>query len=157
MEVIDDAAEAALVQGSNVAVPSCTQQGEAQRSRDLWVHSLDAVQQAGQLEVGTNILGRHLRSARVHVSFRVPGCRGCSQSHYRPAGWRPGGVAVKVRQTAEMRLGLISTDPRKGTLLGMGTVVDALQIGVLVLIQIALVVALVIVWRDDRNMDGRWL
>ena len=56
-----------------------------------------------------------------------------------------------------MRLGLISTDPRKGTLLGMGTVVDALQIGVLVLIQIALVVALVIVWRDDRNMDGRWL
>ena len=41
--------------------------------------------------------------------------------------------------------------------MGMGAVVEALQIGVLVLIPIALVGALVVVWRDDRNMGGRRL
>ena len=39
--------------------------------------------------------------------------------------------------------------------MGMGVVDEALQIGVLVLILIALMVALLVVWHDDKKwMDG---
>ena len=40
--------------------------------------------------------------------------------------------------------------------MGMGAVVEALQVGMLVLIVTSLVVAPVVVWRDDRRWMERW-